>query len=179
VSGVIESPPSDQAILSSAEQNSSVNSLRLEAIVSDGEEQHSLFLDASGHSVLSTSSYVNQSHDKDTLPNVGAEAKEANTSYDDCSNTVAKKNHSLTTSGDNSNAPVKKKHCVTPTTNGDSSAIKMKKTLKKNGDANVEKSASKGKKRPKPKNSKDSHGLTGWINPFDVGAGEHHYDVTC
>jgi hypothetical protein len=58
--------------------------------------------------------------------------------------------------------------------------MKTKKILKKKGDVNVEKSASsKGKKRSKPKNSKEGQGLTGWINPFDVGAGEHHYDVTC
>ena len=194
VSGVFENPPSDKVILSSAEQNSSVNTLRLEAIVSDGEEQHSLFLDLSGHSLLSTSSYVNQSDDKDTLVNVGAEEKEANSSGD-YSNALVKKDHGLTMSGDKSNAPfktkysltpstgntnalLKKKHSLTPT-NGDSSAMKIKKTLKKKGDANVEKSASKGKKRSKPKNSKEGHVMTGWINPFDVGAGEHHFDVTC
>jgi hypothetical protein len=100
--GVFDNPHSDQAIPSTSEQNSSVTSVRLETIVSDGEDQHSLFLDNSGHSYSSRNSNVHQHKDKDALASVGGPTKETNASGD-YSKALVKKKHSLTPSGDYSN----------------------------------------------------------------------------
>jgi hypothetical protein len=72
----------------------------------------------------------------------------------------------------------KKKDSLMPRTKDDSSAVKITKSLRKKGDMAVGKTASK--KKPKPTVKSEGRNMTGWINPFDVAAGEHHFDVgTC
>ena len=66
----------------------------------------------------------------------------------------------------------------------DSSIVKLrKKGTRKKGELSFEKSADKSKtKSPKDKDSDDDDGgvRKGWLNPFDISAGEHHYEIgTC